>query len=512
MSIKRESNGQRLPLSDLSSDAGSANSRLRPDARENDEDNAIDDPMDECAEDGYWGEDHSDGGYSDEDESVDDPALPWHPILEHKKKMEMLFHVRGTYASWGPREAYRELVQNWYDHPGHSTFPVPCRCHKHSLYHHTLTSLHRRDAIIESNRLDPKDFSVTLQATPPGGRGKTEIVYKAFGGHPDSGAECLGFVRFIGQHGLGTIELSNLRATLHPDHLDFGGTTKKGRQNQAGAHGEGLKLAIMILMQSSQNHTVFACSGGVNYTFNFNTKGKLVARLSRNDKTQPHPQPKKLSISTPAVMPTGDVHFMIGQKKPGRNELGLQARRTLVRQEDFASWSEVSLDLIKARIGDQSDQRIINTPHGDLLVSPDFRGKLFLKGLLLRESTESRSASMTGLRLAFGYNFAFGRTNRERQSVADAYEEATGYGRILCHALRDRPDLSGKVCDHLNSTEPRYAESQCPAIIWPRDVAVMFKQNLLRGELANRWLYYSKEQDEVRALGDFYASFLTHGC
>ena len=44
----------------------------------------------------------------------------------------------------------------------------------------------------------------------------------------------------------------------------MGGTSKAGNKNQAGAHGEGLKLALLVLMRGEQNHCVRCRSGGFN--------------------------------------------------------------------------------------------------------------------------------------------------------------------------------------------------------------------------------------------------------
>lgn len=374
------------------------------------------------------------------------------------------------------------------------------RAHRPTICCHCLTSLYRRDAIIESNKLNPKDFRVKREAkgeaegeaTPP--TGNTEIVYKAIRHDADNIEECLGFIRYKGRDGAGTIELSNLGATLHPEHLDFGGTSKEGRKDLAGAHGEGLKLAAMVLMHSRQNHHVMCHTGGCTLTFNFTDKARLVARLRRNKVQSKVRQPKNTAFPTPAVRANGDVQFVIGEGRQGRDQHGIAAKRRPVQQKDFKSWTKAALFLTKA---EGEHDNIISTVHGDLLTSEDLRGTLYLKDLLLRESTTNQSASITGHRLGFGYNFALGYTNRERQSLADAREECASICRILSKALRAKPDLTAKVCDLLNSSDPRYAEAECDAKLWPRDIAVLFKQYLLAGVATGRWLYCGYEMKKV---------------
>lgn len=381
-----------------------------------------------------------------------------------------------------------------------TSFSFSFRTHRHPICYHRLTSLCRRDAIIESNHLNPKDFCVKRQAkgeeegeaTPPSGN--AEIVYKAVRHGADNIEHCLGFIRYKGRNGAGTVELSNLRATLHPEHLDFGGTSKRGREDMAGAHGEGLKLAALVLMHSRQNHHVMCRTGGFTLTFNLTDNGRLVARLRRIKAQGKTRQPKNIAFATPAVRADGDVQFIIGEGRKGRNQYGEKVKRSPIPQKDFKSWAKVALFLTKAEAGNNS---IISTVHGGLLTSEDLRGNLYLKDLLLRESTNYRSASITGHRLGFGYNFAFGQTNRERQSLADAYEESVSICDILSAALRAKPDLAAKVCDLLNSAHPLYAEAECNATFWSRDIAVLFKQNLLGGDFAGRWLYRGDEMHKV---------------
>ncbi|KAK7696965.1 hypothetical protein SLS64_014021 [Diaporthe eres] len=418
-------------------------------------------------------DDGSDGSSSDSDDGYDNDHATTFADIPNSKTM--IFPVRGTYTRWGPREAFRELVQNW------------------------------RDAIIESNNLNPKDFRVTREAkgeaegeaTPPAGN--TEVLYKAFRrGADDDIKDCLGFIRYKGRNGAGTVELSNLRATLHPEHLDFGGTSKRGREDLAGAHGEGLKLAALVLMHSRQNHHVICRTGGFTLTFNLTDNGRLVARLRRIKAQKKARQPKNIAFPTPAVRANGDVQFIIGEGRDGRNQYGEKVKRSPVQQHNFKSWTKVALFLTNTEGGNNS---IISTVHGDLLTSEDLRGNLYLKDLLLRESTTYRSASITGHRLGFGYNFAFGQTNRERQSLADAYEESVSICDILSAALIVKPDLAAKVCNLLNSAQPLYAEAQCNATFWSRDIAVLFKQNLLGGEFAGRWLYSGDEMHKNPRLG-----------
>ncbi|KAH6632518.1 hypothetical protein F5144DRAFT_603256 [Chaetomium tenue] len=87
--------------------------------------------------------------------------------------------------------------------------------------------------------------------------------------------------RYKGHNGEGTIDITNRSATLQPWHLDLRGTSKADDDDQAGAHGEGVKLALLVLMRGMQNHSVRCRSGGFNWKFNFTTRGRLIAHLHR---------------------------------------------------------------------------------------------------------------------------------------------------------------------------------------------------------------------------------------
>ncbi|KAL2132430.1 hypothetical protein VTI74DRAFT_3799 [Chaetomium olivicolor] len=324
------------------------------------------------------------------------------------KSMTINFSIRANYTNWKLREAFRELVQNW------------------------------RDGIIRAFHLAERDFCV-IREEKTSGR-STEIVYKVprLGG--DDRKEWLGYIRFKGRDGEGAIDITNRSATLQPWHLDLGGTSKAGDVHQAGAHGEGLKIARLVLMRGRQNHSVRCRSGGFGWTFNFTTRGRLVARLRRMSPEAIHrveDQAQRLSERTLlpfAANPKSDVQFFIGEAHTGRDEWGSQVKRSLVKREDFDAWTKASLFLHDAR-----DGAIISTEDGDLHTDPQLCGHLYLKGLLLSESTATRSASIT-------------------KEPLNANEEARAILAIWSRVLAAKPEMVLELSAMLNSTEPEYAD------------------------------------------------------
>ncbi|KPM37803.1 hypothetical protein AK830_g8751 [Neonectria ditissima] len=351
---------------------------------------------------------------SDSDsDSADDLLYPNDGTLASIIKSQTItLSITSAYSSaWSPVEAFRELVQNW------------------------------RDGIIASFGLSEDHFQVIRQERAQ--LHNREILYQ-----------------YKSHNGQGTVSIVNREATLKPWHLDLGGTTKSGVGNQAGAHGEGLKIALLVLQSGLRHYAVRCVSGGFNWRFDFNTRGKLVAHLRRMTRTQvdrvqiDHILDKSrtlLEVSEPS--PLKDVHLHIGGKAKGRDHWGILRERKPVRLEDFNKWCEAALFL-----QDTPDHGIVRTSQGDLIIHPRLCDHLYLKGLLLQSSSNGASASITGRPLKFGYNFSNGVTNRERQSVNSAKEEGVAILNIWDQVLMKKPDYVIHLHEMLISSDREYAD------------------------------------------------------
>lgn len=344
--------------------------------------------------------------------------------------------------------------------------------------------------------MNPADFWIHREEASTGRT--TEIVFKAFerGADPTEVEMCLGFIRFKGRDGAGTVEITNLNAKLQTWHLQIGGTSKRGAEDQAGAHGEGLKLAALVFMRSNQNNHLRCQSSGFNWNFNFRNEclAVTVHRMETTRKEALLPRKSTCKIVTPEVVADHDVQFILGETRGGRDETGLQVKRGPVQQTAFESWIKVALFLPQHS---NEDIGAISTYYGDLLTAENQRGKLYLKGLLLCESAKSGSASLTGRPLWFGYNFKNGKTNRERQSVTTASEESRAMCQILSGAIKAKPEMVGALVDILNTIAPEYADVAATEKYWSREVGLSIKCFLLREEFADRWLYYCEDMNKV---------------
>ncbi|KAI1144079.1 hypothetical protein F5Y05DRAFT_407479 [Hypoxylon sp. FL0543] len=374
-------------------------------------------------------------------------------------RMSINSAMSSNYATqWGPVEAFRELIQNW------------------------------KDGIIQSFKLPEQDFRVVRE------EGNSEIIYKATA--PGSSKECFGYIRWSRLGKTGIVEITNRQATLEPWHLDMGGTSKKNERNQAGTHGEGLKIALLILMRDPQNHAVRCRSGGFSWTFDFTNQRRLITcpvRMSPAEIAKTRDQAKdevNKSLLPFVPAPNEDVQFIIGTNSRGRDENGWPTKRGDVNRKEFKNWMKAAIFL-----QDIAAEGIVKTRVGDLILDPRYGGNIYLKGLLLKESKEGRSASITAKKLKYGYNFATGATNRERESVASADDESRAILSIWNEALITKEDLVGKLHELLNSKDTEYADVASAEMFIRRETRDRLKTFLLN-DYKGKWLYSGKEKSQ----------------
>lgn len=327
------------------------------------------------------------------------------------------------------------------------------------------------------------------------------IVYNAIRTRRNGETESLGYIRYSGYNGKGTVELTNRRATLEPWHLDLGGTTKADDEHAAGAHGEGLKLALLVLMRGQQNHAVRCRSGGFNWNFGFSTSGRLQCRLNRMEPaTLTKVKAEAMRMADKGLVPfpvaaDHDVQFMIGEEKPYKDENGNRVKRKQVQETEFHEWVKSALFLHPAaQIGS------ITTRYGDLLLGEQLRGSIYLKGLLLCESTPQRSASVTDQPLKFGYNFATGRTNRERLSLASRTVENAAILAIWNAVITRKPEMVAELSDMLNTKaagRSRVTYADVASTSLSLYMARKLQKHLLAQEPQDKWYYTDEEKAAV---------------
>ncbi|KAK7951684.1 uncharacterized protein PG986_007412 [Apiospora aurea] len=383
-------------------------------------------------------------------------------------------NLRATYGTrWEPWEAFRELVQN-------------CR----------------RDGIIRSFHLEAGKFKVIREKAS-----EYEITYKVPAWPQDDEANTyLGYIRFSGSEEGGKVEMVNRKATIQPSHFDLGGTTKQTDEHQAGEHGDGLKVALLILLRAPPSHSISCIAGGFRWEPRFDQHGKLVVQLTRMHAHELGVEEgwnqggfEKGLVPLPAK-PQEDVKFIIG--------LG-----NSVKVRDFNEWTKAALFLqnLDGHGGGAGDNgpgaipAVVSTAKGDLITSEALRGNIYLKGLLLKASksnavTGQESASITGKPLRFGYNFAQGKTNRDRQSLAGAFDEANAVFAIWAQVLQKEPTLIGEFHHMMNTRQPEYADVSQAGARLGLNMITRLKSYLLSKPFEKRWYYTRREKDMDKSL------------
>lgn len=228
---------------------------------------------------------------------------------------------------------------------------------------------YRRDGIFRSFKISSLNFRTKTKEA------KGVILITA---HEKDSEEVLGFIRFKYDKDdlcVGGLQLVNFRATLPYRSLSLGGSPKVHDSTQTGQHGEGMKLSALIFRRKNYNLRIE--SGGFRWSFLFK-KGELACGLGRMSK-------KKLDKIKQAEMgkprtdiahPWEDVCVIIGAPGFGRNIWNDKVQGKRMHKDQFQDMLRVSLDI-------NPPEKIVHTPHGDLIRDPTYQGKMYLRGLLL---------------------------------------------------------------------------------------------------------------------------------
>ncbi|KIW81369.1 hypothetical protein Z517_04394 [Fonsecaea pedrosoi CBS 271.37] len=300
---------------------------------------------------------------------------------------------------WGPRDAFREFYQNW------------------------------KDGIIESFGVDPHSIKPIFV------RNDDEEIHITVSDNTTASMASrrgrpLGYIRFQAKQG--SLELTNFRAKLDRKHLDLGETSKRGKKALAGGHGEGFKLAALVMRRNG--HSVRFETNSFCWNFSFRgTRPSLCCVLSEPGpklvREQREEYKRRVMAGdtqrglTPYIWE--DMTVKIGKS---RDRGGSQK----VSEEDFRKWMEVSIDLDTPESGG-----IVRTTTGDLILDPRFRGRIYLHGLLVSQTSDD---AQNDEGLCFGYNFYEGIINRDRQRMASPREEAKALASIWTQAIQLKGD------------------------------------------------------------------------
>jgi hypothetical protein len=220
-------------------------------------------------------------------------------------------------------------------------------------------------------------------------------------------ARALGFIKYDKHSGCVTI--SNSCAELGLNALELGSSSKQHDSNSAGCHGEGLKLAALVMVRSGFEVELSASR-------RYWCFGLLQSRLFCDIKPSNQSSPE-------CSDPSGDMFRLCSRVDRDVTVEILAPKRSQkipVSLTEFHNWLRVSLDIR----GFSYPSDILQTEVGDLILDPDFHSRVYLKGMRL-------PCSGSGLKqYRFAYNFLQGKVNRDRQILVDRDEEANMVRRI----------------------------------------------------------------------------------
>ncbi len=270
----------------------------------------------------------------------------------------------------------------------------------------------RRDAIVETSHLQQKCFEPIVKGFDNKG------IYIVEARHPQN-ERLLGFIRYKD----GVLELTNFNAQLSRSALDIGETSKRDNLEVAGTHGEGFKIGSLVMVRRGYRVQYEASSFRWTMKFGGRDLNMLYCYLSdlssATIETQKAAYQKKSVKGAPRELKNNiweDVTVRIGK---------IRGHGDTIAKEDFMKWIEVSLDLNRP-------SKMIQTEHGSLILDQDFRGRMYLKGLLLEGISSEKP-------FRFGYNLLKGEVNRYRERLLNPVQEAKVLAQIWAEAIRLQP-------------------------------------------------------------------------
>ena len=297
------------------------------------------------------------------------------------------------------------------------------------------------------------------------------------------GSQLLGFIRFDKKDG--TLELTNYDAKITAGNLELGDTSKRHDADQAGTHGEGFKVASLVMLRNG--HRVQYASGNFYITFGFRgvNKTNLYCTLRKAKDKEIQAQQEAHDAGLVAgkrellqAFISRDVSVLIGKARTNGAKIELG---------DFMDWLKVTIDV-------NSPSDLVHTPCGDLIIDPSFADKMYLKGLLLSDE------SATGKSCKYGYNLFEGATNRDRGRLIGSRNEAKQIYSIWKAAI----DEKGEHLVDKYVALPRYyydcADVSHAKTMVTKDIAEKIWANLLQKAGSDGFYIPEKDHSDVRIL------------
>ncbi|KAJ3958605.1 hypothetical protein N0V92_004829 [Colletotrichum tropicale] len=294
--------------------------------------------------------------------------------------------------SWNRSHAFRELVQNW------------------------------KDGIIAAFDMDPQSFLPVWNETTAG---EIRITVHC---NIKGRRKLVGFI--VHKAKTGTVEIANFNASLSMHDLSIGGSTKRNNDKLAGANGDGFKVAALVMVRSGFPVRIRSTSANWNFGFIGTKKDRFCCKIT--DEQDINAEKLSLRMRTSwGERPRSDlvsyshkdVTVQLSHPETGRGY------RVPITAEKFRSWTTVSLDLNRP-----DPDKMIRTPHGDLIIDQRFAGQIYLKGLRVG------SRKPGGKSYKYCYNFSTGKVSHNRERMTSHEEEAEALAKIWETAMAEDND------------------------------------------------------------------------
>lgn len=300
----------------------------------------------------------------------------------------------------------------------------------------------------------------------------------------------LGHIRYLGENGMGSVEFVTRGLRLQM-------TGEEGRTSgviEAKIPYESLENAILAFMMRPQNHGFCLRSGLLDWRFNFNRRGLLVATqhaISVDDINETlkiiHEIESVGKVSSEALPPR-DTQFTLGVPGRGNDDYGLSTTREEVKEEDFRRWTKAALFL-----WDLYDSKS-RTTNGEIILDGRFSGSVYYDDLLLYRQGLAECEKRP---LKYGYNFFRENKHFKGRAKPSANGQAKAIMAIWNSVLAIRPMLAAELSDMLNSTTTDYADVAGAETDLSYESAVLLRRHLLGGSSKQLWYFSAKEKAEV---------------
>jgi hypothetical protein len=229
----------------------------------------------------------------------------------------------------------------------------------------------------------------------------------------DRQGRALGFIKY--EKHSGCVTISNPCAEMGLNVLELGYSSKRLDSNAAGCHGEGLKLAALVMVRSGLIVDLFASRNHWHFGL---LKSHFYCEIKPSDQNgsvgrDPAEDMFRLSF-------TADRDVTVEIRAPP------ESKKHILSLDDFHGWLAITFDI--RGLSHPSD--ILETEAGDLILDPKFHGRIYLNGMRLPCSGSELK------QYRFAYSFLHGKVNRDRQILVDRDEAANMVRRIWEAAIR----------------------------------------------------------------------------